>query len=251
MKLVVVVPFYNEVKVISQLLESLLQQTSSDFSLVLVDNNSTDQTVAEITRILSKQKKFQWQIISETQKGTGAASDTGFRYAIERLQATHIARTDADCVVDKDWIREILVSFAKGSEFIAGQILPKKEPGVSLLDLKVAKLLVSISSLYCKLTRRGLEFKYPYMLAAGNNLAIFAKLYLVAGGFVRSSIDNINEDDVLAEKIRKISQKAKYNPQMKVYNSLRRLKKYGYLKTLLWYNDRSYRPPTQNEIDIR
>jgi glycosyltransferase involved in cell wall biosynthesis len=252
MKLVVVIPYFNEEKIIHQLLETVVMQKNKNFSLVLVDNNSTDKTSFIVKNILSKQSDFHWEIISELEKGTGAASDTGFRFAINNLGATHIARTDADCLLDEDWIDEIEKSFrTKNLHFLVGKILPKKEPVVTILDEWVSSCLVSISSIYGKITRMGKEFQYPYKLAAGNNLAISAQMYIQCGGFPRTSIDNTNEDDLLAESVRTKTKLAYYNKNMKVYNSLRRLKKYGYFKTLMWYKQRAYRPADTKDIDIR
>src|SRR5690349_20329587 len=95
-ELYVVVPCFNEEKAIAATLESFTRQTDPAFRLVLVDNNSTDRTLEIIEEFKSGHPALKIDCVFEPQKGTGAAADTGFRYAIAR-NARFIARTDADC----------------------------------------------------------------------------------------------------------------------------------------------------------
>src|SRR5579862_3299318 len=117
----VVVPFYNEAAGIEPTLTALARQRDLDFTLVLVDNGSTDGSAAVVRRILAGHPGLRWQIVDEPQKGTGAAADTGFRHAIG-AGASHIARTDADCLPAPGWIAAIRAGFAAGAELIAGEI---------------------------------------------------------------------------------------------------------------------------------
>jgi glycosyltransferase involved in cell wall biosynthesis len=249
LKLFVVVPFYNEARSITGTLRALNSQTDKHFSLVLVDNASTDASVAVVQEWVQKNHPtFTLEIVSETQKGTGAASDTGFRYAIER-GATHIIRTDADCTPRADWVSNMKLAFAKGYEFVAGVIKPRgDEAPLTLADRLAIPTMIFVAENLGKITRRGSQFKYAFFMAAGNNLGITALLYLQAGGFPRTKIDDANEDTLLAEKVRTLTSRAKRFPNVVVYNSIRRVRKYGYLNTLLWYWERKYRPDV---IDIR
>lgn len=84
-------------------------------------------------------------------------------------------------------------------------------------------------------------------MAAGGNMAITSELYERAGGFKHSSIADTNEDTELAERVRTLTAHAKYRRDMLVYASVRRVRKYGYIKTLRWFSDRNYK----GEIDVR
>ncbi len=120
----VVVPLRNEAAGIRPTLAALAAQRDRDFTLVLVDNGSTDGSADVIRRALAMSPILRWRLIDEPQKGTGAAADTGFRFAIAS-GATHIARTDADCLPDPGWITAIRAGFASGAELIAGKIGPR------------------------------------------------------------------------------------------------------------------------------
>ena len=80
----VVVPFYNEAAWIGRTLDSLAAQTDQQFTIVLVNNCSTDNTVEVVEAWHIEHPVRQVEIIEEAQKGTGAAADTGFRYAINK-----------------------------------------------------------------------------------------------------------------------------------------------------------------------
>lgn len=242
----VVIPFYNEAKNIHLTLEALAKQSDRVFTLLLVDNASTDDGAVKVHEI-AKQLNLPCTVITEPQKGTGAAADTGFRYAIAH-SATYIARTDADCSPRPDWIKQIKAGFADSLEFMGGRLKPRHDDiKPRSLDYIVLPSLITIGVVYGKLFYRGKQFKYPFFMAAGGNMAITAKLYEKAGGFKRSSIADTNEDSELAEKVRTLTTHAKYRRKMVVYTSIRRARKYGYIKTLRWFSERNYR----GEVDIR
>jgi hypothetical protein len=96
--------------------------------------------------------------------------------------------------------------------------------------------------------RRGPQFKYRFIAVAGNNMALTSELYLRAGGFPRSRIEDVHEDLVLSEAIRALTDKAGKCGNVVVYNSIRRVKRYGYWNTVMWYWDHRYRA---TDVDIR
>jgi glycosyltransferase involved in cell wall biosynthesis len=101
----VVIPAYNEEKNIYFCLNALArQQTTQPFEVILVDNNSTDNTIKIAKQF---QKKLHLHIIKETQKGRGAARKTGFQTAKGHI----ILSTDADTIVPQDWIEKLTTQF--------------------------------------------------------------------------------------------------------------------------------------------
>ena len=49
-------------------------------------------------------------------------------------------------------------------------------------------------------------------------------------------------------RVRTVTTRIGKNDRMVVFNSIRRLRAYGYVRTLLWYWDHKYRP---TEVDVR
>jgi len=245
----VVVPVYNESARLDETLEALAVQSDTDFLLVLVDNGSTDDSRVRANAFRLRHPELSVELVDEPEKGTGAASDSGFRRAIA-LGACWIARTDADCLPDRHWVRNIKRAFCdRGLEFVAGKIKPRTDDiPLRISDRCLIPVVLCIAENFGKIYRRGQRFQYPYILVAGNNLAISARLYIRAGGFPRTCIEDEHEDRVLAENVRMLTRRAAVCPDVIVYNSIRRARRYGYLRTLLWYWGHKYRPVV---VDVR
>ncbi len=247
--LAVVVPFFNEELCLPATLGALAAQADKEYLLVLVNNASTDGSVDVAMEFQKQNTELQVHIVDELQQGTGAASDTGFRFAID-LGARWIARTDADCLPKQDWVQKIRSALNQDAlQFVAGRILPRAdEVPASTFEQATVHVALWLAENYGKLHRRGPQFRYPYFMAAGNNLAIAAELYLESGGFPRSTLREVNEDRVLSEKVRTLTNRAECRRDIIVYNSARRLRAYGLLNTLRWYRNRGYHPDI---VDVR
>lgn len=86
------------------------------------------------------------------------------------------------------------------------------------------------------------------MMAAGCNVGITAALYLEAGGFPRTAIEDLHEDRALVNAVRRITDRYARKRDVVVYGSSRRVNAWGLKNTLLWYKDHAYRP---EQVDIR
>lgn len=249
--LTVILPAYNESKGVIPTLEALRNQSSNDFNVVFVNNNSTDDTEKVIQDYINQHDLTDdWTIINEPEKGTGAAADTGMRYAIEQ-GADLIARTDTDCIPRKDWVQQIRDEFERGTEFIAGRITPRRDEfDIPVWKYKALDGAVVVATFFGKVRKenKGPEYKGPYIMSAGCNLAITADLYLECGGFPRTKIEDVHEDRALVNNVRKVTTKYKSCPDVLVYTSSRRVQEWGLWNTLMWYKDHSFRPEV---VDIR
>ena len=96
MKISVVIPAYNEERLLERCLQSLQQQLRMADEIIVVDNNSTDKTAA-IAR------KYHAKVIKETKQGIMPAVYTGMSAAAGDI----IARCDADSILPADWLRTI------------------------------------------------------------------------------------------------------------------------------------------------
>jgi len=244
----VVVPFYNEERYIGDTLQALSSQADRDFSLVLVDNGSSDDSTGVVSRWMSS-TTLDARLIAEPEKGTGCAADRGFRYAIAH-GARWVARTDADCLPRPDWVGQLRRALdSDGLEFVAGVIRPRAdEMRRKPFERALLMLIILVASISARVRHRGREFRYPFFLVAGNNLAITSSLYARAGGFPRTSIEEQHEDLALAEAVRRLTARAAHRGDAVVYNSARRVRAYGYINTLRWYRNHGYRG---GEVDVR
>ncbi|MFI6031427.1 glycosyltransferase [Amycolatopsis magusensis] len=114
----VVLPVYNEAANLPSVLDSLYQQRGIDrsaYEVVLVDNNSTDDTVDIARRFAEDHPDLAVHVVPEPEQGVACARRTGMDFASERSKNRGSAAeerfllvsADADCRVDPDWLAEL------------------------------------------------------------------------------------------------------------------------------------------------
>ncbi|QUQ67521.1 glycosyltransferase [Kutzneria sp. CA-103260] len=246
----VVIPAFNEAKWIGSTLASLAGQRHAAFTVLVVDNASTDGTADVVRRFADEHRGMDVRVITETQKGTGAACDTGFRHAIAN-GATQLARTDADCLLHPQWTAAALRAFASGLEMVGGRLKARTDDyPVTVWEKAVLAFLIHAGALAARFRRehRGPQFLGPYVLCTGGNSAITADLYERCGGYPRTSIEEDHEDRTLMNRVRQVTRAYGRRRDMVVYWSMRRTKAWGVRNTLNWYTDHSYRPEV---VDVR
>jgi glycosyltransferase involved in cell wall biosynthesis len=232
----VIVPAYNERARIGATLAALGTQTDTDFTLLVVDNASTDGT-AEVAAAF--RGPFRTEVITEAEKGVGSAVDTGFRYAIAN-GAVHLARTDADCLPRPDWVAAARRALASGDGLACGRVTARRDEH-GPLGRASFRVLVTLAATFGRWRpgNRGPEFKAPYRMHAGNNMAITAGLYQAVGGMPRRPSPT---DRAFLNRVRRRTTAIGHHRDMVVENSTRRLRAYGLVGTARWYLDRGSGP---------
>lgn len=108
----IIIPAYNEEGYLGPCLQSLVwQKTKHGFEVVVVDNNSTDET-RKIA--LSFKNKLNIRVVPEKQRGRGAARWRGF----EEATGDFLFSTDADTIVPPNWI-ESFMKYFKNRKIVA------------------------------------------------------------------------------------------------------------------------------------
>jgi glycosyltransferase involved in cell wall biosynthesis len=231
----VVVPAYNEAKRIGATLDALGRQSDLDFTLLVVDNNSTDRTT-DVVRAFAARAPMPVHLLVEPEKGVGCAVDTGFRYAIA-AGATLLARTDADCLPRPGWVAAARAALT-GAALVCGRITARRDEH-GPVGRAAFRLVVAIAALFGRLRpahRRGRDgYLAPYRMHAGNNMAITATLYLASGGMPRRPSPT---DRAFLNRVRRTTAAIARSRDMVVENSTRRLRAYGLVRSALWYLDR-------------
>lgn len=254
-RLAVVVPVYDEAAGIGATLTALAGQRDTDFDAVFVDNGSHDGSAGVIRDFATARGLSRWRVIDEPVKGTGAAADTGMRAAIAG-GATLLARTDADCLPRADWtasIRRALTPRASGGpglRLVGGELVPRRDEGLGWPTRLALRGAVHLAEAFGRVRpgNRDADALGPYMMAAGCNLGITAELYLAAGGFPRTAIEDLHEDRALVNAVRRLTADYARRGDVVVHGSSRRVQAWGLKNTLLWYKDHAYRPAV---VDIR
>jgi GT2 family glycosyltransferase len=112
----VIIPVLNGEKTIGDCMASLLRTDypPERHEILVVDNGSTDRT-AEIV------KNLPVQYLREERRGAPAARNTGIKASRGEL----VAFTDADCVVTRGWLGELVRTFDEDRVGgVAGEIFP-------------------------------------------------------------------------------------------------------------------------------
>jgi len=114
-KVSVIVPVYNSPAVIKTCLNSLLNQTYPKdlYEIICVDNSSTDET-PNIIKTFSEVK-----YLKETKRSSYAARNLG----LSKSNGEILAFTDADCIIDDNWIQNAITRFNNDDvDLIGGRI---------------------------------------------------------------------------------------------------------------------------------
>lgn len=108
MKISIVIPAYNEAEYLRICLDALKNQTIKPYEILVVDNNSSDET----SKIAKSYKGV--KVLFEPEQGIIPARNRGFDAATGEV----IARLDAESKPNPDWLEEIQ-RVLKNDEFVA------------------------------------------------------------------------------------------------------------------------------------
>jgi glycosyltransferase involved in cell wall biosynthesis len=109
MRFSVIVPAYNEAAYLGQALDSLLHQDyDGTYEVIVVDNNSRDDTAAIAAR-------YGVRVVQEPEQGVCAARQRG----VDCARGEIIISTDADTTQPRNWLRTIDARFAESGEVVA------------------------------------------------------------------------------------------------------------------------------------
>jgi glycosyltransferase involved in cell wall biosynthesis/GT2 family glycosyltransferase len=123
-RLSVVLPVYDEAANLPEVLRTLHDQRDGDapldksrYEVVLVDNNSTDDTVAVARAFAASHPDLALHVIHEPEQGVSCARRAGMDFAAARSrnrpdtdpgERFYLVSADADCRVDPHWLSELL-----------------------------------------------------------------------------------------------------------------------------------------------
>ena len=103
MNVSIVIPVYNEADRLPACLDAIMAQTVQPLEVIVVDNNSSDETVAVAERYPMV------RVIREARQGVVYARDSGFDAARGEI----IGRLDADSVIAPDWVATVQQIFSE------------------------------------------------------------------------------------------------------------------------------------------
>ena len=141
-KICFVLPTYNEEENIENIIQQILKeeknQSKHTFSILVVDDNSADETQAIVQRYISTNPKI--HLVTGEKKGLGDAYKRGFKFAINDLDADLIFQMDSDGQHDASLIPNFVSYIEEGRDVVIGS---RFIDGGTTPDFSFSRLLMS------------------------------------------------------------------------------------------------------------
>jgi cellulose synthase/poly-beta-1,6-N-acetylglucosamine synthase-like glycosyltransferase len=206
-RLSVIIVARNEEKNIGACLQSLVRQTYPQqlFEIILVDDHSTDATVA-IARAFASTNVSVLSLQDVTgNRPLNSYKKKGIEMAIGQATGSLVVTTDADCTFHPQWL-QVLASFYELQRpvFIAAPVVYTEPlPGDPLLK-KLLQIFQSLDFMTLQGITGASVYKKFHSMCNGANLAYEKQVFYEAGGF--AGIDDVasGDDLLLMHKIQKI-----------------------------------------------
>ena len=181
MKLSIIVPVYNMASdnKLEYCLESLVNQTISDYEIIAVDDCSTDNSLEILRRYEAKYPDKFKVIASPVNKKQGGAKNLG----LEVAKGDWIGFIDSDDWITEDYYQKLLAKAEEtGADMVGcdyhltgehsmkiGQVVHnnKEEQTGVLTKEKYQSLILDSGSLVVKIYRRGIIYDYPNRFPEG------------------------------------------------------------------------------------
>lgn len=119
MKTYFVLVCWNNIDLLDECIDSIKAQSETFFSIIIVDNGSTDGSVDYI------KKNHKDVILIDTKENNGFAigNNKGIEKALEDPECKYVALVNTDATLDKDWLKT-LVSFSENHSNVASMQTP-------------------------------------------------------------------------------------------------------------------------------
>ena len=141
-KICFVLPTYNEEENIENIIQQILKeeknQSKHTFSILVVDDNSTDETQTIVQRYISLNSKV--HLVTGQKKGLGDAYKRGFKFALNDLKADVIFQMDSDGQHDASLIPDFVSYIEEGKDVVIGS---RFIDGGTTPDFSFSRLLMS------------------------------------------------------------------------------------------------------------
>lgn len=199
----VIIPAYNEEKLIAESLTTLVNQKFTlPFEIVVINNNSTDKTL-EIA------KKFPVKIINEFRQGVVFARQKGLVSAVGEF----VVCADCDCQYPQNWLANIYNHFNKSAQVVAvggpaeAENIPRWAYNIYKYGFKLVNFIYNYTG---------------FVLYLGAfNFAYRRQIFLKLGGY-RTYLELGGGDEIDPLQRLRTAGKIVFDPNLKIKISLRR-----------------------------
>lgn len=115
LKISIIIPLYNREKLITATLDSVLNQSYTNWECIIVDDGSTDKSVDVVKEYCVKDNRFKlYHRPSPLLKGGNAARNYGF----VKSTGYYVQWFDSDDIMLADYLKKRIVLFNEGIDFV-------------------------------------------------------------------------------------------------------------------------------------
>lgn len=255
MKTVFLIVNYNDYKTTIELINNIKNYESID-KILVVDNNSTDNSFNEIKKYIVSNDKIE-VIRNVANKGYGSGINFGAKYIKETIGNCYLIVSNSDIVINKNEdIKELINTFDNETAIVAPII--KEHSGINRgwkIPTPFQDGLLNIIYIHRYLRPKLLFYKEDYYkkdvvdveAVSGCFFAINLE-YLEKVDYFDENIFLYYEENVIATKLKRINLKTKINTNVEVFHNhsvtidknINKIKKYKELKKSQMYFHRKY-----------
>lgn len=172
----VIVPTYNRSNEISELLNSLVNQTLDDsfFEVIIVDDGSTDDTEKVVNNVIEN-SSINLRILKQNHKGPGEARNLGMQEA----KGEYLLFIDSDCIADENWLASYKIRLEEETQKPAGfggpdKVLPTFSPVQKAIDYSMTSFITTGG--IRGHSKKGISKYYPRSFNMGVRKDVYEKI---------------------------------------------------------------------------
>lgn len=220
MRASIIIPAYNAQRTLAECLTACLAQDYPDFEVIVVDDGSTDSTGA-VARHFDRVRYHR-----QSNGGPASARNTGARLATGEI----LVYTDADCIPQADWLRQLIDGFEEGVVAVGGTY------AIANPTSRLARVVQA------EIAARHRQFKGEVDFLGSFNVAYCRDAFEAVGGFDESYRQASGEDNDLAYRLHDLGGRMVFNPRAEVahyhpehlFGYLRTQSRHGYWRVKLY-----------------
>ncbi len=190
MKISFICTVLNEEKTILQLLHSIESQSVLPDEVIIVDGGSSDNTLSIISNFKFQISKQKVKFIHTTKKGNRSV---GRNEAVSRAKGDIIVCSDAGCILDREWVEQIVLPFTNSTVDVVGGYYKGMANSIFQQCLIPYALVMED------------KVRADFFLPASRSLAFRKSIWKKAKGFPEAF--SHNEDFVFAHSLKRIGAK--------------------------------------------
>jgi hypothetical protein len=117
---VIIIPTWNKLDLVKQLLEALYKQSDKNFGIIVVDNGSDDGTPEYLTKVSRESEKSDipiWSLLLRDNRGFALTNNVALTFALEFLEFDYFILLNNDTIPEENFIK---ILHQKVKSYLAG-----------------------------------------------------------------------------------------------------------------------------------